>query len=156
MGNVVQKARDFGQAVKQKVLAPLFGAESGKLSNFTNTVAAKTVGGSENLGDGFSKAILGGKALAGLDYAKDVGLNAIHELGVKGAAIANRVPLIGGAIASEIEAGMKPLESTIADIPTSAAAIQAVPEFQEAKGELEKKAKEAQSKLVSGIKGMVM
>ena len=167
MGNVVQKARDFGASVKKKVLEPLFGAQTGKLSDFTSTVASKTVGGSENLGDAFNKAIIGGKALSGLDYAKDSAVTAIGDLGMKGAHMANKIPIIGSAIAKELESGIAPLQMQVANIPTSVGTIEATPEFQEAKGELEKKveeakgelkkkAEEAKGKLIAGIKGMVM
>lgn len=112
-------------------LRPIFGASSGALTPFTNTVAAKAVGGGADgsLVDGFIKGASGG-ALDALNFAKGSLADSIHDIAVKGGAEISKIPIIGGALGGAVAQAGNVVKGSLEAIPTSLSAITATPEFQ--------------------------
>jgi hypothetical protein len=101
---------------KEKVLEPVFGSRTGKLTPFTSAVAAKATMGADNLGDALVNSLTKGGAIDAVSFAAKEAGSELNKAVDKGAEIASRVPIVGPAIAAELEAAAAPLKTTVAEL----------------------------------------
>jgi hypothetical protein len=86
-----------------RTLSPIFGSKS-KIGQTVSSIAKTVTGGHDNLTDAFTHAVTKGGAFAGINEAINKGQEALGNLTDKTAGMLRKVPLIGGELASELEA----------------------------------------------------
>jgi hypothetical protein len=77
----------------------LNGNNKGALTNFTNTVAAKSNQGADNWKDGLINATVKGGALDALSYTKKQATGGLDAL----SSVASKVPGVGAALSTVVE-----------------------------------------------------